>query len=64
MASPRSLVPVAVASATRRAILRVYWLGAGPLFHMPAIPDVHSVPFALGALIPAGAIVGLVAASA
>ncbi len=57
---PRSLVPVAVASATA-GILRVYWLGAGPLFHMPAIPDVHSVPFALGALI-LGAIVGLVAA--
>ena len=37
---PRSLVPVAVASATA-AMLRVYWLGAGPLFPMPAIGDVQ-----------------------
>ena len=33
---PRSLVPVAIASATA-ALLRVYWLGAGPSFPMPAI---------------------------
>src|SRR6202161_1851781 len=30
---PRSLVPVAIASVTA-AVLRVYWLGAGPLFPM------------------------------
>ena len=28
---PRSLVPVAIASVTA-AVLRVYWLGAGPCF--------------------------------
>ncbi len=33
---PRSLVPVAIASATA-GILRVYLLGAGPLFQMPMI---------------------------
>ena len=32
---PRSLVPVAVASAIA-AVLRVYWLGPGPLFATPA----------------------------
>ena len=57
---PRSLVPVAVASATA-GILRVYWLGAGPLFQMPAIEGVHRVTFALGALL-LGALLGLVAA--
>lgn len=57
---PRSLVPVAVASATA-GILRVYWLGAGPLFQMPAIEGVHRVKFALGALL-LGALLGLVAA--
>lgn len=57
---PRSLVPVAVASATA-GILRVYWLGAGPLFQMPSLGGVHRIPFALGALL-LGAILGLVAA--
>ncbi len=57
---PRSLVPVAIASATA-GILRVYLLGAGPLFPMPAISNVHKVEFSVGALI-LGAIVGLIAA--
>src|SRR5437660_1488282 len=56
---PRSLIPVAVASATA-GILRVYWLGAGPLFQMPAISGVHRVTFALGALL-LGAVLGVIA---
>lgn len=57
---PRSLVPVAIASATA-AILRRYLLGAGPLFQMPSLGDVDHIPFALGAVL-LGAIVGLIAA--
>jgi chloride channel protein, CIC family len=57
---PRSLVPVAVASATA-AILRVYLLGPGPLFHVPAIGGVDRIPIAAGCLL-LGALVGLVAA--
>jgi H+/Cl- antiporter ClcA len=57
---PRSLVPVAIASATA-GMLRVYLLGAGPLFPMPVISDVHRVQFSIGALL-LGAIVGLIAA--
>ena len=59
---PRSLVPVAMASATA-GILRVYWLGAGPLFHMPATPlgGTHRILFAIGALL-LGSLLGLVAA--
>jgi H+/Cl- antiporter ClcA len=57
---PRSLVPVAIASATA-GILRVYLLGAGPLFAMPVISNVHKVEFSVGALL-LGAIVGLIAA--
>src|SRR3984957_14577563 len=44
---PRSLVPVALASATA-AVLRVYWLGAGPIFPMPATTEIHPVKFAIG----------------
>jgi len=58
---PRSLVPVAVASTTA-AILRVFWLGDGPLFHMPALPDTISLLTALAAL-GLGVILGLVAAA-
>ena len=58
---PRSLVPVAIASATA-GILRVYLLGAGPLFPMPVISNVHRVQFSVGALL-LGALVGLIAAS-
>ena len=57
---PRSLVPVAIASATA-GLLRVSMLGSGPLFLMPAIGDMHRVPFAAGALL-LGALVGLIAA--
>src|SRR3984885_4821035 len=58
---PRSLVPVAVASATA-AILRGYLLGPGPLFHMPAASGVDRIPIAVGCLI-LGALLGLVAAA-
>jgi chloride channel protein, CIC family len=58
---PRSLVPVAVASATA-AILRGYLLGPGPLFHVPAISGVDRIPIAAGCLI-LGALMGLVAAA-
>jgi chloride channel protein, CIC family len=57
---PRSLVPVAIASATA-AVLRVYLLGAGPLFPMPPVTDVHGIRFSIGALL-LGALVGLIAA--
>jgi CIC family chloride channel protein len=57
---PRSLVPVAIASATA-ALLRVYWLGARQLFHKPTLPDTLSVSFAIGALF-LGAFLGLVSA--
>jgi H+/Cl- antiporter ClcA len=51
-----------MASATA-GILRVYWLGAGPLFHMPETPlgGTHRILFAVGALL-LGALLGLVAA--
>ncbi len=48
---PRSLVPVAIASATA-AILRGYLLGPGPLFPMPAIGGVDRIPIAAGLLTP------------
>ncbi|WP_158941815.1 chloride channel protein [Granulicella sp. S190] len=57
---PRSLVPVALASATA-GLLRVYWLGAGPLFQMPSLPPTHSIMFAVGALL-LGVLLGLVSA--
>jgi chloride channel protein, CIC family len=57
---PRSLVPVAIASSTA-GILRVYWLGAGPLFTMPTISATPRLTFALGSLF-LGAFVGLVSA--
>jgi CIC family chloride channel protein len=57
---PRSLVPVAIASATA-ALLRVYWLGAGPLFHMPTLADTPRVSFVIGALF-LGAFLGLISA--
>jgi chloride channel protein, CIC family len=58
---PRSLVPVAIASATA-ALLRVYWLGAGPLFQMPTLAGTPGFSFAIGALF-LGAFLGLVAAA-
>jgi chloride channel protein, CIC family len=57
---PRSLVPVAIASATA-GLLRVFWLGAGPLFQMPVLSGNHRIAFALGALL-LGALLGLVSA--
>jgi H+/Cl- antiporter ClcA len=57
---PRSLVPVAIASATA-AILRGYLLGPGPLFPMPAIGVVDRIPIAAASLL-LGALLGLVAA--
>ncbi len=57
---PRSLVPVAIASATA-GLLRVYWLGAGPLFPMPVLTGSHHLAFALGALL-LGALLGLISA--
>jgi chloride channel protein, CIC family len=57
---PRSLVPVAIASATA-AILRGYLLGPGPLFPMPTIGVVDRIPIALACLL-LGALIGLVAA--
>ena len=57
---PRSLVPVAMASATA-GLLRVYWLGPGPLFAMPAITATLGIVVALGALL-LGAFVGLISA--
>jgi chloride channel protein, CIC family len=57
---PRSLVPVAIASATA-GMLRVYLLGAGPLFPMPVISNLYRVQFSVGALF-LGALVGLIAA--
>ncbi len=55
---PRSLVPVAVASATAGA-LRIAWLGHGPLF--PVNVDISLWPSMLVA-VPLGALVGLVSA--
>jgi H+/Cl- antiporter ClcA len=57
---PRSLVPVAFASATA-AILRVYWLGSGPLFPMPTIGETSRIGYALGAVLLGGAL-GLISA--
>ena len=57
---PRSMVPVAIASTTA-GILRVYWLGAGPLFKMPAISATPRLSFAIGSLF-LGALVGLISA--
>jgi chloride channel protein, CIC family len=57
---PRSLVPVAIASAAA-AIVRGYLLGPGPLFQMPMIGHVDRIPFAIGSLL-LGAVVGLIAA--
>jgi chloride channel protein, CIC family len=57
---PRSLAPVAIASATA-AVLRGYLLGPGPLFPMPAVTGINPLPTAVGSLL-LGALLGLVAA--
>ena len=58
---PRSLAPVAIASATA-AVLRGYLLGPGPLFPMPVIAGIDPLPTAVGALL-LGVVLGLVAAA-
>jgi chloride channel protein, CIC family len=58
---PRSLVPVAIASTTA-ALLRVHWLGEGPLFPMPSQSAGLNVSLAVGALL-LGALVGLISAA-
>lgn len=57
---PRSLVPVAVASVTAGA-LRIWWLGAGPLFPVTLPANIHLERSILIA-IPMGIVVGLAAA--
>lgn len=57
---PRSLVPVAVASVTAGA-LRIWWLGAGPLFPVSLPGDIH-LERSLLVAIPMGIVVGLAAA--
>jgi H+/Cl- antiporter ClcA len=58
---PRSLVPVAFASVTA-AVLRVIWLGAGPLFPLNGEMIPGSIRFAVLAAV-LGALVGLAAAA-
>lgn len=57
---PRSLIPVAVASVTAGA-LRIYWLGAGPLFPVYQTSPVHLARSLLVAA-PLGVIIGFAAA--
>ncbi len=58
---PRSLVPVAIGSASA-GLLRLYLLGPGPIFPMPANIVAHPIRFATGAM-ALGALVGLLAAA-
>jgi CIC family chloride channel protein len=58
---PRSLIPVAFASVTA-AVLRVMWLGAGPLFPLSAEAIPSGARFAVLAAV-LGALVGLAAAA-
>ena len=57
---PRSLVPVAVASVTAGA-LRIWWLGAGPLFPVDLPANIHLAQ-SLFVAIPLGILVGFAAA--
>src|SRR5271163_4939569 len=57
---PRSLIPVAFASITA-AIVRVFWLGSGPLFAMPTLPAQQTASIAITAL-ALGLIIGFIAA--
>lgn len=57
---PRSLVPVAIASVTA-GLLRVYWLGAGPLFQMPSLGGFPHASFVILAIF-LGALVGFISA--
>ena len=56
---PRSLVPVAVASVTAGA-LRIWWLGAGPLFPVELPANLHLVQ-SLFVAVPLGILVGFAA---
>ncbi len=58
---PRSLIPVAFASVTA-AVLRVIWLGAGPLFPLSTEAIPRGVRFAVLAAV-LGAVIGLAAAA-
>jgi chloride channel protein, CIC family len=58
---PRSLIPVAFASVTA-AVLRVMWLGAGPLFPLSVEAIPSGARFAILAAV-LGAVVGLAAAA-
>lgn len=57
---PRSLIPVAVASVTAGA-LRIYWLGAGPLFPVYQTSPIHLARSLLVAA-PLGVVIGFAAA--
>ena len=57
---PRSIIPVALASATA-ALIRQYLLGRGPLFPVPAHPASFISPLALLCCAIAGAVCGLIA---
>ena len=57
---PRSLVPVAAASVVAGA-LRIFWLGAGPIFPV-ALPSNFPVTRALIVALPLGMAIGLAAA--
>jgi CIC family chloride channel protein len=57
---PRSLVPVAVASVTAGA-LRIWWLGAGPLFPVDLPSNIH-LGLSLLVAVPLGILVGFAAA--
>ena len=58
---PRSLIPVAFASITA-AVVRVFWLGAGPLFAMPALPNSETATHRRHSPSPLGVLIGLAAA--
>ncbi|HWT66953.1 MAG TPA: chloride channel protein [Terracidiphilus sp.] len=58
---PRSLVPVAAASVLAGA-LRLWWLGAGPLFPVEFPAGIHMLP-ALLAACPIGILIGFAAAA-
>jgi H+/Cl- antiporter ClcA len=57
---PRSLVPVAAASVVAAA-LRIFWLGAGPLFPV-SLPSNFSIARPLLIALPLGIVIGLAAA--
>jgi CIC family chloride channel protein len=57
---PRSLAPVAFASITA-AVIRVHWLGAGPLFPVPVMGAMLSAKIAIGAILT-GLLIGVAAA--